>query len=547
MKNNDLIFMVAIAMALISMRICVDGQSFNVATYGAVGDAIQFNVNCTSNSTTLTTSNAVLTSAAIGDAIEVFKAGQQTTGTGNAGLQETNNLDLIAKIINVVGGTNITISMVASNTLTNAFATYGFNNDGSFQSAITATSGTGNSTIIIPPGNYLFLQTNGFCLYIPQGGLTFSGSGTNSTRLIGQSAWQLISGSVMRGSLFEVIGSTNINQPLIFQNLTMDGGLQKALSFATNGQAAPANIVDALGWDETHNAFVVNAAGNGPQDIINTVFTNVLFDHWAGEVTKELDNATNNNFLFTGFAFGDCNADCINTVGSTSASNGVFNGCFQPIEYQMGRMTNSGYFANCIITNCLRAFSFTSSQLNPPWYIVSGNIIAVSNLNAGALVMAVNQNLAFSNNWVLDKGYDNFLQFQNYSSFANQGPNAGVQSSNIYILNNTINSFANDIVFLGGSSITSTDSVFNVTFGGNTLSSTHTNYNQNVIADYGWHTNIFINQNVNTSPVNLNAANFPYLVTFAPGSLSAAFLSGFWFPGPVITAGNMTANSMATH
>lgn len=503
MKRDEIILLVLAVLVLCGLK-C--HAQISVASYGSVGDEVQFNVNCTSNSTTFTTSNAVLTSAAIGDFIEVVKAGPQTIGINNAGVQATNNQDLIAVINNVVNGTNITISLLASNTLVNATATYGFNNDAAFQSAIlAAASANASTTITIPAGNYLFIATNldtraaaageYYSVYLPQGGITFNGAGTNSTRLIGQGAWQIKGTAVWRGFMFDVFDPTNINQSLVFQNLTLDGGLQNAYSHATNAQSFPANKVDGLGWDQTHDAFVVNSTNNFPQDIVNTIFTNVLFAHWAGEVTKELDNATNNNFLFISDGFNDDNADCVNTVGSTSVSNSVFNNVFQPMEYNTSRRTNLVYFVNNFATNCSRGIAINSSMLNPPWFNITGNSMYVSNNGGYVVDIAVIQNLLFSNNLVVDQGYDNFVQFDPLSAFKNQSPQHGVQSSNLFFINNTISSFANDLVFLGGSTATSTDSVFNVHFDFNTILNTHTNYGPIVVADYGWHTNVFINGN----------------------------------------------------
>jgi hypothetical protein len=96
------------------------GQTqLNVATYGAVGDAVQFVCFTTSNSTLITTTNVTLTSAAIGDAIEIMQAGPRTVGIDSTGANATNSQDLIATIANVTSGTNITLSTVALRTLTN--------------------------------------------------------------------------------------------------------------------------------------------------------------------------------------------------------------------------------------------------------------------------------------------------------------------------------------------------------------------------------------------------------------------------------------------
>ena len=181
----------------------------------------------------------------------------------------------------------------------------------------------------------------------------------------------------------------------------------------------------------------------------------------------------------------------------------------------MQRMTNAGYFANNIITNCGNFFSPSCSQFNPPQYVISGNTITVSNNSGGAFNIAAIQNLTVSNNTIVDLGSDSLLQFQPLSAFLNQSPVSGVQSSNILFSGNTFSNFQNYLVFLGGSGPTSTDSVTTVSLTGNIMQGNHSAYLEE---NFGWHTNVIISGN-DFSSFN-GITNYGNNVAILPGSSS---------------------------
>jgi hypothetical protein len=252
-------------------------QVLNVTNFGAVGDAVQFYVNTTSNSVVVTTTNPI-PSSAIGEAIEVFAAGVPTTSS--------NNQDLVTSIANVLNGTNITLSLACQQTLTNAFATYGYNNTPVFKSAIAAVGSDTNDFIYIPKGNYLLLPTQSdyginhgnVCIFLIRGGINFVGAGTNLTTLLTQGAWSLINNSVTRSVLVKVTSPLTNNFPVSFSYLTMDGGVQQG---NTSNHGFPAKITDGTGWDISHDAFEM--AGSSSVNLYNLYFTNVLVQHWRGE------------------------------------------------------------------------------------------------------------------------------------------------------------------------------------------------------------------------------------------------------------------------
>src|ERR1700749_420981 len=76
----------------------------NVTDFGAIGDVAKITVNTTSNSSVLVTTNEFQTTD-IGKIVCLFGGGASTT--------PTNNQDLLATIVAVTNGTNVTIDRVA--------------------------------------------------------------------------------------------------------------------------------------------------------------------------------------------------------------------------------------------------------------------------------------------------------------------------------------------------------------------------------------------------------------------------------------------------
>ena len=114
-----------------------NAASLNVTNFGAIGDAVQLFVNTTTNSNLATTTNTVPASA-VGDVIEIYRTGLATYGPNENGVTTNGNMDTFGTITSISNGTNIYMSVVASNTLTQTFATYGFDNRVPFQNTINA-------------------------------------------------------------------------------------------------------------------------------------------------------------------------------------------------------------------------------------------------------------------------------------------------------------------------------------------------------------------------------------------------------------------------
>jgi hypothetical protein len=266
----------------------------------------------------VTTTNQ-LSGADIGKAIEVFGAGVATTPPYCQ--------DMVATIANVVNGTNIYVSQIAQATLTNTFATYGTDNSPHFQAAINACGSDTNDTISIPAGQYLLLadqaSSNGTFgnagMVVVNGGIHLVGAGTNTTTLLGQGAWTLLNGKVSRGIVL-VLHPPMINANFSIGNLTLDGGVQQGY---ISDHGYPPNTVTGTGWDGTHHAIQIGGSGSV---VPHMQFTNIVFQHFRGEIAESVDGSTNGNLSILNCVFTDGNATAINIYPSLNISNCVFNG-----------------------------------------------------------------------------------------------------------------------------------------------------------------------------------------------------------------------------
>jgi hypothetical protein len=390
-------FLLLICLSLTGFGISSRAQnSLNVTNYGAIGDAVQFYVNTTSNSVLVTTTNQLPLSA-IGDSIEIFGAGTPVVIPPSTFPSSSNNQDMVATILGIVPGTNIlgvvtettiTISQVCQQNLTNTFATYGYNNTPSFQSAIAAVGNDTNDFIYIPSGTYLLLPI-GFSnpnfghasILLQRGGINFVGAGTNSTTLLSQGAWTLINGYCVRGFLAEVAAPINNNfpdnnSPVSFSYLTMDGGVQVG-NTASHGY--PGSIVNGNGWDESHGAFDISGSSVGLDYIC---FTNVLVQHWRGEEFKSNDSPTNGHFGIYNCTFSDGNATALNIYPAWDVESNLFVNLFQVAEFYQGWSIFPGYFEYNVCTNISgNGFAINGGKGSNPSFNMLNNTFYFSNNN----------------------------------------------------------------------------------------------------------------------------------------------------------------------
>jgi len=423
-----------LALLVFAANCRAETRTLNVPEFGARGDAVQFHVNTVSNSVVATTTNR-LSSDDIGKAIEVLGAGTVTYGIDSHRNMTNGNQDIVAMITDVVNETNIHISQVSRATLTNTFATYGHDNTANFNACIAA-AGT-NSTINIPAGTYLFLSTNHTddptcwdCIRLKRGGLTFKGDGTNRTILLGQFAWKLQPKfGVKRGILFAEVPPVTNDYPVVLENMTLDGGVERG-NTAIHGTSA--NRVDGQGWDGSHGGFDVR--GFPGHTFSQMLWTNLIFTHWRGEMVKSNDGSTNGNLRIFNCVFSDGNATAINIYPSLNVSNCEFDNLFQVAEYYQKYSTNTSWFQDNLVTNISgNQFALNGGKgVNPP-FVICGNTFYFSSMGRNGIETTPADNVfIISNRFICQNG----VHVQNIV-LGSAGYQGYFDNSNIVIAANT--------------------------------------------------------------------------------------------------------------
>ncbi len=473
-------------MALLLLWLVLGGQwvlhaestSLNVTNFGARGDAVQILVTTISNSSMVTfPATHPLASTDVGKVILLFCVGQATT--------PTNNQDLIASIVSVSNGTNITISGTTSLTATQVPCTYGTQNSGAFQACIDASSGT-NALIQIPAGNYLLippsqlnpvLRANDFwswrtALLIQKGGLHFLG--TDRTVLTGCGAWSLYAGAVQRGWMFLLLGPVTNDAPLIFEKLTMDGGVQQGHTARDN--SGPAWTTDGDGWDCTHDAVV--DAGNNPLHAYK-VFRNCNFVHWRGEMVKSVASFDSGMIVATNCSFSDGNGSGFNFNWTPHRiSNCLFSNLDMAMEYYVGTMQSPSEFENSTLTSLRQAVVLVGGLTNhlSPGYTIRGNLF--SNISASGVLMGPACNVR-----IIGNQFTNVNFGINTDGYAYQGTD---YNHDITVSSNSFNQVYY-VVNIGGGGV---DRLENMKVTSNQATNCH-----QFACGYGWSTNVLFQGN----------------------------------------------------
>jgi hypothetical protein len=470
-------------------------STMSVAGFGAIGDAARITVRTTSNSPVVVTTNQ-FSNSDIGKVMCLFGAGAYTT--------PTNNQDLVATIVSVRNGTNVTIGSVAGATSNNIPCTYGTQNATAFQACINAAPT--NSTILIPAGNYLllppqalntkFAMPNSSATYpavtISKGGLHFLGAGQTNTVLIGNGAWQNKGAYAFRGCLFFLQGPVTNDAPLIFDSLTMDGGV-------LNGQQSynyfPARTTDGAGWDMTHDAVLDIGA---PLHLYKS-FTNCTFTRWRGEMVKSVSGWTNGFIDIGNCAFLDGNASAINFSFSHIIHDCSFVGTKLVMEFYQAYCATPCVFSNNLISNMAgAALAFNGAVTNrviPSYYVCSNRFFLGS---ADGIYTSPVNNLYITGNQFYDGNTGVSLGTAGYQGTA--------MNSNIVIQFNTFSNTFFVLQIEGNGQ----DSSANVLVCSNTAT-----VGNSFAYGNGWGTNISFVGNV------------------ANGILNSTQLSGQWYPDNV--------------
>ena len=281
---------------LLCLLVTVAKASINVTNYGAVGDlATITNINTISNSTSLVCPGANFVGTDAGKLIEV-------TGGGN--WQGASNDCLYAYISTVSSPSNIVVSVASGANGTNLTGMYGTDCQPCFSNAIAACASP-TDTLIIPAGNYFCVPPDfkqgvysgnwPVSFAMNRGGITFMGQGTAT--LTSASGWKRFGSSGYRGTLFTVLQTLTNNYPLIFTNLTLDGGI-------TNGnihnEGSPIDPTTGIGWDSSHHWLLTEGVATSGGYLNRIVMLNCTVQHWRGESMESTESSPNLYLCATG-------------------------------------------------------------------------------------------------------------------------------------------------------------------------------------------------------------------------------------------------------
>jgi hypothetical protein len=456
----------------------------NVIDFGARGDAGQFLASTISNSDLVTVlSTNRFSSADVGKVVELFGVGPYTTAT--------NNQDLLAIIKEVFRGTNLTLSTAPSATSPSVLCTCGTQNAPAFQKCVDACTGT-NTIVIIPAGNYLlippsalldFAMTNEFetrpTVVVQKGGIHFLGAGSEKTILTGNGAWTMKGKHAYRGYMFACQGPVANDAPLIFDNLTMDGGVAEG---RTAYSYFPASTNNGWGWDVTHDAVI--DAGDPPYHRFKS-FRNCNISHWRGEMFKSVVDHWDGFIEITNCVFSNGNATGFNFTFTHDINHCVFTDLIQATEFYQGYCSNTCFFQNNVVTNMSQAILAINGALSnrvPPNYVIRNNTFYLQGGENGIQTTPA-QNLSIIGNTFIGPGLAITLGSAGY-----QGSSV---NSNIIIAGNAFSN-VNDALMIEGEG---KNAVWNVIVTNNSA----TGLNGNGFASgYGWGTNLVVKENFTT-------------------------------------------------
>ena len=419
------IFSIAGSRAAAGNAISGGNSTLNITDFGAVGDAVGFTVSTVSNSTTVSVVGTNTFDASyVGKVIEVFRAGPWVYYNNSVVVTQQ---DIICTITSVNSGTNLGLSIPCGWTM-HAYCVVGTNNAPAFQTAVNtasnlvATGAATNVTINIPSGTYLLcssavlnsgysmgsIATTHPAVTISCGGITFLGASATNTTLLGCGAGMnhpvqsmYPSGEApyvpMRDTLIYCQGPVvNSQYPLVFQNLTMDGGVQQGAQsyyYWTISQG------DGSGWDTTHHAVADSGGVNNVNGALVQwqmhqlkVFTNCVFQHWRGEVLISWvgTGGTNTFNDIANCTFYDGNATADNMYFGQHVHGCTFNQMQKVIEYYMANATSPSVFENNMWTNIIAGYALTI---------------------VGATTNNINYPYSISNNLMYEQGGENAIQF----------------------------------------------------------------------------------------------------------------------------------------
>jgi hypothetical protein len=202
-----------------------------------------------------------------------------------------------------------------------------------------------------------------------------------------------------RGSLFWCTGPvTNSQYPLVFNNLTFDGGLTNGLQSYNYWTLNQAN---GDGWDTSHDA-VMDWSPGVDQMHQYKLFENCVFQHWRGEILKSsvASGGTNTFIVITNCTFTDGNASAFNLTFGHDIEGCTFSHLVKVLEFYQSYALTNCTFANNVWTNIVgNAFSIVGSVQNvisQPYLMANNDCTGIPNFDQ--ITFSPAENVTISNN-----------------------------------------------------------------------------------------------------------------------------------------------------
>lgn len=404
-------------------------QTISVSERGARGDAVAITADVISGSPVISVSApGGFRQGDVGKIIMLHEAGPETPGAGRQ--------DYLGKISSVHNASSVLLDPPPARTAKGIRGLVGTDNSKAFQKCVDSARGA-STVITVPAGNYLLVpprlldpeyRMDGPCetspaVVIRKSGIRFLGHDRSDTVLTACGAWQLKGVYATRGQLFECLGPVSGSGTLIFENLTMDGGVRRGRQ---SKRSFPASVTDGSGWDVTHDA--VMDAGGVPLHRYKA-FRHCAFLHWRGEILKSVSGWDQGFIEVTDCVFRDGNASAFNFSFSHLINRCAFSCLDMAMEFYEGRMASPSFFLNSTISDVRGGLVIVGALTNHPSppYTIQGNTIASS--GSFGVLLGPAENLLISSN-----------RFQGLSFAVGTGPGSQgtTLNQNISIEGNTL-------------------------------------------------------------------------------------------------------------
>jgi PKD repeat protein len=314
--------------------------------------------------------------------------------------------------------------------------------------------------------NYYPYGASNFPIVLNRGGLEFLGDGQGQTILMAQGAYKNMGGACIRSGIFSVNGPVVADDyPLIWTNLTFDGGLQAG--YIGHEGTQPANPIDGLGWDGWSCAGLDQGI-----EPLNTFkeFANCEFRHMRGEMIKGITGyAGNETILVTNCFFWDGNATAFNYNYAHTIVGCVFSNMYQVEEFYLKYPTNAGsYFINNYATNIIHnLISLNGGTLTNEPYVISNNVFYCGMDGNAIATCPASSVLVVSNLFIEQPGA--YTVGISIGEAGAQPGSPGAINTNIMVTGNTFSNAFYQYFACGGGSVGDPNTADDVTFSNNLI------------------------------------------------------------------------------